>query len=62
MTIELGWIQCTQCGWGCEVHRDEVELGDYVDRQSCPECCMGPCLIDWTYPDGPGWKYQGDSP
>ena len=22
----LGWIQCSQCGWGCEVHRCEVEL------------------------------------
>ena len=55
MNDQLGWIQCTQCGWGCEVRRDEVEAGDYHDRQACDSCGIGPCLIDWTYPDGPGW-------
>ena len=51
----LGWIQCSQCGWGCEIHKSEVDAGDYVDRQACPDCCLGPCRIDWDYPDGPGW-------
>ena len=55
---DLGWIQCSQCGWGCEVHKSEVEAGDYVDRQACPDCGLGPCDIDWDYPDGPGWKYE----
>ena len=54
-TKDIGWIQCSQCGWGCEVHRSEVEAGDYVDRQSCPDCGLGPCKIDWDYPDGSGW-------
>ena len=36
----LGRIQCTQCGWGCEVRRDEVESGDYADRQACDSCGM----------------------
>ena len=54
-TKDIGWIGCTQCGWGCQFHRSEVELGDYVDRQSCPDCDLGPCRIDWDYPDGPGW-------
>ena len=58
MSADLGWIQCSQCGWGCEVHRAEVEAGDYIDRQGCPECGLGPCRIDWDYPDGPGWKYE----
>ena len=51
----LGWIQCSQCGWGCEIHKSEVDAGDYVDRQACPDCGLGPCRIDWNYPDGPGW-------
>ena len=46
----LGWIQCTQCGWGCEIHKSEVDAGDYVDRQACPDCGLGPCSIDWDYP------------
>jgi len=54
-SANLGWIQCTQCGWGREVHRSEIEAGDCLDRQACPKCCVGPCKIDWTYPDGPGW-------
>lgn len=52
----LGWMQCTQCGNGFEVTKEEVEAGDYVDRQCCDECGIGPMKIDWTYPDGPGWK------
>jgi hypothetical protein len=40
------------------VHLADVEAGDYVDRQACPECGIGPCRIDWTYPDGPGWKFE----
>ena len=58
---DLGWIQCTQCGWGREVHRSEIEAGDYLDRQACPECCIGPCKIDWTYPDGRGWVAVRDA-
>lgn len=55
MTSDLGWIQCTQCGWGREVHRSEIEAGDCLDRQACPKCCVGPCKINWTYHDGTGW-------
>jgi hypothetical protein len=43
----LGWIQCTQCGWGCEVTRAEVDAGDYHDGQACGSCGIGPCRIDW---------------
>ena len=49
-TKDLGWFQCTQCGNGFEIHRWEVEAGDYVDRQSCDHCGIGPMLIDWDYP------------
>lgn len=42
---DLGWLQCTQCGYGHEVTREEVEIGDYTDRQACPSCCIGPCRI-----------------
>jgi hypothetical protein len=49
-TKDLGWIQCSQCGWGCEIHKSEVDAGDYVDRQACPDCGLGPCRIDWDYP------------
>lgn len=52
----LGWIQCTQCGNGFEVTKQEVEIGDYIDRQSCDHCGIGPMRIDWNYPDGPGWR------
>lgn len=45
--VYLGWLQCTQCGHGHEVHRAEVEAGDYTDRQACPACCIGPCRITW---------------
>ncbi len=58
VTADLRWLQCTQCGHGHEVHRAEVKAGDYVDRQACPECGIGPCRIDWTYPDGPGWRQE----
>jgi hypothetical protein len=54
-TKDFAWIQCTQCGWGTQLHREDVESGDYTDRQACPECDLGPCIIDWTYPDGRGW-------
>ena len=54
-TKDLGWIQCSQCGNGFEVHRSEVEAGDYVNRQTCDECGIGPMFIDWDYPDGKGW-------
>jgi hypothetical protein len=57
----LGWIQCTQCGNGFVVHKVEVDVGDYVDRQACDECGIGPMLIDWTWPDGPGWKNETSS-
>lgn len=57
-TLHMGWIQCTQCGWGSEVNRSEVEAGDYTDRQACDHCGIGPCRIDWDWPDGPGWKYE----
>jgi hypothetical protein len=57
-TLHMGWIQCTQCGWGSEVSRSEVEAGDYTDRQACDHCGIGPCRIDWDWPDGPGWKYE----
>ena len=56
---KLGWIQCTQCGNGFEVTKEEIESGDYIDRQACDECGIGPMKIDWSYPDGPGWKFQG---
>jgi hypothetical protein len=26
-----------------------------VNRQSCPDCGLGPCRTDWDYPDGSGW-------
>lgn len=52
---DLGWIQCSQCGWGTEVEGWEVLAGDYVDRQACQDCGLGPCDIDWDYPSGPGW-------
>ena len=54
-TKDIGWIQCSQCGFGQEVHRSEVEAGDWVDNQSCPDCGLGPCDIDFTWPDGSGW-------
>jgi hypothetical protein len=54
-TKDIGWIQCTQCGWGCELHRSEVEAGDFIHNMLCQECLEGPCKIDWTYPDGIGW-------
>lgn len=44
-----GWIHCTQCGWGCQVHRAEVAAGDYHDRQACPHCGIGPCRINWEH-------------
>lgn len=47
MSAHLGWIQCTQCGWGCEVTRAEVDAGDYHDGQACGSCGIGPCRIDW---------------
>lgn len=53
---DYGWIQCTQCGNGFQVHKSEVDAGDYVDRQVCDHCGIGPMLIDWTWPDGEGWK------
>lgn len=40
------WIQCTQCGWGQQITNDEIDCGDFCNRQSCPECGLGPCLID----------------
>ena len=49
----LGWMQCTQCGNGFEVTKQEVDCGDYVDRQACDCCGIGPMRIDWTYSDGP---------
>ena len=52
---DLGWMQCTQCSWGTEVEGWEVEAGDYHDGQACQDCGLGPCRIDWDYPDGPGW-------
>lgn len=55
---KLGWLQCTQCGHGHEVTKEEVEVGDYIDQGSCDSCGIGPVKIDWTYPDGPGWKYH----
>jgi hypothetical protein len=51
----IGWMQCTQCGNGFEVTKQEVDCGDYVDRQACDCCGIGPMIIDWTYPDGAGW-------
>ena len=56
---DYGWIQCTQCGNGFQVHKSEVDAGDYVDRQACDECGIGPMRIDWTWPDGDGWRYNG---
>lgn len=50
----LGWIQCTECGNGFEIHRLEVEAGDYVNRQACDHCGIGVMLIDWDFFDGPG--------
>jgi hypothetical protein len=47
MSKHLGWIQCTQCGWGCEVTRAEVGAGDYHDGQACGSCGIGPCRIHW---------------
>ena len=58
MSKDLGWIQCTQCGNGFEVTKQEVDAGDYVHRQACDCCGIGPMLIDWDYPDGPGWKAE----
>ena len=55
---KLAWIQCTQCGNGFEITKEEVDCGDHVDRQACDSCCIGPMIIDWDYPDGPGWKYN----
>ena len=57
-TKDLGWIQCSECGNGFEVHRSEVEARDYVNRQACDECGIGSMYIDWDYPDGPGWRLQ----
>lgn len=54
----LGWFQCTQCGNGQEVHRADVEAGDIIDGQVCDHCGIGPMRIDWTWPDGPGWKAE----
>ncbi len=51
-TDNLGWLQCTQCGNGFEITREDVEAGDYHDRQACDHCCIGPMRIDWDYPDG----------
>ena len=48
-TKDIGWIQCSQCGWGCELRRLEVEAGDYVDRQACDECGIGPTQTDMMY-------------
>ena len=56
VTKDLGWLQCTQCGNGFEVTRQDVECGDVVGRQACDECGLGPMLVDWDYPDGPGWR------
>ena len=32
-----------------------MKAGDYHDGQACQDCGLGPCRIDWDYPDGPGW-------
>lgn len=57
-TKDLGWFQCSQCGNGFEIHRWEMEAGDYVDRQSCDHCGYGVMTVDWSFPDGPGWRYE----
>ncbi len=53
---KLGWLQCSECGYGCEVEKWEVLCGDVTDGTVCQDCCVGICRIDWTYPDGKGWK------
>lgn len=53
---KLGWLQCSECGHGHEVSGWDVMCGDVTDRTACPYCCTGICRIDWTYPDGKGWK------
>lgn len=44
---DTGWINCSECGWGCQIYRYEFEAGDYHDGQMCPDCCVGICRIDW---------------
>lgn len=57
-TINLGWFQCNQCGNGFEISREEIEIGDYVDRQACDYCGVGIMTVDFDYPDGLGWKAE----
>lgn len=52
---DLGWIQCNSCGNGFEIYGYSVESGDYTDKQLCDHCLEGLMIIDWDYPDGPGW-------
>lgn len=52
----LGWFQCNCCGNGFEITREGVDIGDYVNRQACDFCYEGTMTIDWTYPDGVGWR------
>jgi len=61
MTNNVGWIQCNQCGNGFPVSKEEVDSGDYVERQSCDHCGYGIMKIDWTWPDGPGWVFNDNS-
>jgi len=58
---DIGWLNCTQCGWGHKIQRWEVSAGDISDGQTCESCGLGPCRIDWTWPDGPGWSYGATS-
>lgn len=55
---DCGWLQCTQCGYGQQVMRWEVEAGDYHDRQACPECCIGPCRIAWEKSDRDSYTWD----
>ena len=42
-----GWIQCTQCGNGYSVCKQDIQSGDVVDRQACEHCGIGPMIISW---------------
>ncbi len=58
----LGWLQCNNCGNGFEITREEVEAGDYKNRQACEHCYGGIMTVDFTYPNGPGWVYKEIEP
>jgi hypothetical protein len=44
-----GWINCSECGNGYEVSKEDVACGDVIDKSSCDHCGYGIMKIDWDH-------------